>query len=118
MTPEDMSGRMEAENGRLRKAIERALQCTPQIRQQYVGLAGLTYRQVITYDCGDPWAILREALLPEPVDPIEAIARRLIDQQDEPCFLGGNDAKRLHYWRDKAIAAANDLRALASGERA
>jgi len=47
---------------RLRKAITRALQCTPVVRNEYVGLSGLTYRQVIAYDCGDPWAILREAL--------------------------------------------------------
>jgi len=51
------------------------------------------------------------ALLPEPVDAIEAIARRLIDQHDEP-WPQGTESDRLHYWRNKAIQAANDLRAL------
>lgn len=61
--PDDLTARMVAENERLRKAIERALQCTPSIGSKYVGLAGMTYRQVIKYDCGDPWAILRGALV-------------------------------------------------------
>lgn len=48
--------------GEVREAIERALQCTPGIKPEYVGLAGLTYRSVIEYDCGDPWQILRDLL--------------------------------------------------------
>ena len=38
-----------------------------------------------------------------------AIADKLINQQDEPL---GCDTERLHYWRDKAITAANDIAAL------
>lgn len=64
----------EAQVVRLRAAITRALQCTPAINP---------YRGVIEYDCGDPWAILREALLPEPVDPLEE-ARITLD-----VFLAG-----------------------------
>lgn len=39
------------------------------------------------------------------------VAEYLIDQRDEP--WPGADADRLHYWRDKAIHAANRLRTLA-----
>ena len=46
----------------LREAITQALHCTPSIGREYVGLAGMTYRNVIQYDCGDPWVILRSAL--------------------------------------------------------
>lgn len=38
------------------------------------------------------------------------VAEFIIDQRDEP-WPGGAESDRLHYWRDKAIKAANDLRA-------
>ena len=40
------------------------------------------------------------------------VADYLIDQRDEP--WPGPDGPRVHYWRDKAIAAANRLRAALS----
>ena len=45
-----------------------------------------------------PWACEARAIvaLMEPVDPIEAIAARLIDQQDEP-WPWGTESDRLHY---------------------
>jgi hypothetical protein len=44
---------------------------------------------------------------------LRAIADRLLDQQDEPCWTEeGHEGRRLHYWRDKAIDAANALIAL------
>lgn len=42
---------------------------------------------------------------------IDHIADRLTDQRNEPDF----EMARLHYWRDKAIKAAHELRSLASG---
>lgn len=44
---------------------------------------------------------------------IEQIADFLIDQRDEP-WPGGTESDRLHYWRNKAIAAARDLQALSA----
>ncbi|MES3054944.1 hypothetical protein O6V14_04810 [Sphingomonas faeni] len=37
------------------------------------------------------------------------VARRLVDQRGEP-WPNGTESDRLHYWRDKAINAANALR--------
>ena len=42
---------------------------------------------------------------------IAQIADYLTNQDDEP-YAGFGDTDRLHYWRDKAITAANRLRAL------
>jgi hypothetical protein len=42
---------------------------------------------------------------------LREIADRLVDQRDEP-WPAGTAEKRLHYWRDKAIKAADDLRTL------
>lgn len=44
---------------------------------------------------------------------IEQIADFLTDQRDEP-WPGGTESDRLHYWRNKAIAAARDLQALSA----
>jgi hypothetical protein len=44
-------------------------------------------------------------------DAIGRVADRLIDQRDEP-WPSGTESDRLHYWRDKAIKAAADLRTL------
>ena len=52
------------------------------------------------------------ALAQSPGDEVEAAAARLIDQSDEPSWLGGNYPARMNYWRDKAIEVANRLRAL------
>lgn len=40
----------------------------------------------------------------------ETCAARLIDQNDEPDFMGGNYSERMNYWRDKAIYVARRLR--------
>lgn len=45
----------------LETAMRRALSCTPQLRPTRDGLA-----VELVYDCGDPWAILREALEVQP----------------------------------------------------
>lgn len=52
---------------------------------------------------------------PEAIEPgaVERVAAYLIDQRDEPWPVG-SDPERLHYWRDKAIKAANDLREIAA----
>jgi hypothetical protein len=39
-----------------------------------------------------------------------SVARRLVDQRDEPWPIV-TESDRLHYWRDKAIIAANALKA-------
>lgn len=43
-------------------------------------------------------------------DLVRRVADFLVDQRDEP-WPNGTEGDRLHYWRDKAIKAANDLRA-------
>ena len=48
----------------LEKGIGSALTCTPTIGREYVGIAGMPYRNVVVYDCGNPWNILRAALNP------------------------------------------------------
>jgi phage terminase large subunit-like protein len=40
---------------------------------------------------------------------IASVAQALVDQQGEP-FPNGSESDRLHYWRDKAIAAAEALK--------
>lgn len=42
---------------------------------------------------------------------VERLADSLADQSDEP-WPHGTESARLHYWRDKAIKVANELRAL------
>lgn len=46
-----------------------------------------------------------------------ALADALVSQEDEPCWLNGNYAERMNYWRDKAIKAAAHLRTLAQQEK-
>jgi len=41
---------------------------------------------------------------------LERIASYLIDQREEP--WPDQEVRRVHYWRDKAIKSANDLRKL------
>ncbi|PZU80124.1 MAG: hypothetical protein DI530_06360 [Sphingomonas sp.] len=55
------------------------------------------------------------ALAQLPGDEVEAAAARLIDQSDEPSWMGGNYPARMNYWRDKAIEVANRLRAANEG---
>lgn len=50
----------------LEEAITDALKCTPRIGVKYNGFNGQIYRNVIEYDCGNPWAILRAALATDP----------------------------------------------------
>lgn len=90
---------------KVREAIRQALQCTPTINP---------YRGVIEYDCGDPWAILREtlALLPEPVDPDAEVAVKILADkglaESDPAYDAAYDA---------VLDALSCGRALAAGDR-